>query len=34
MQTTELQVAPGQEWPEAQGDVFCASQHVLVEIPA
>jgi hypothetical protein len=34
MQTTELQVALGQEWPKAQGAVFCASQHVLVELSA
>ena len=33
MQTTELQVAPGEEWPKAQGNLFCASQHVLVELP-
>jgi hypothetical protein len=34
MQTTELQVELGQEWPKVEGVVFCAPQHGLVEFPA
>jgi hypothetical protein len=33
MQTTELQAALGQGWPNAEGVAFCAPQQVLVELP-
>jgi hypothetical protein len=33
-QTTELQAALGQGWPNAEGVAVCAPQHVLVELPA
>jgi hypothetical protein len=33
-QTTELQAALGQGWPNAEGVAVCTPQHVLVELPA
>jgi hypothetical protein len=34
MQSTELQAALGQGLPNADSVAFCASQHVLVDLPA